>query len=233
MRKLAFVLLCLIATPAMAISDKPYITASDVDFPGLLPPPPTESSLEGKRDLQTLLDLQKNMTPERMAAIRRDLDQSVYTVAGSVLGPKFTKENFPLAGEFFAKVVKDGGVGVGPIKQKYKKLRPFQYSKEIKTPEDIAKAAGGPTYPSGHSSTGALIPIVLGMMVPEKREALYERGWEYGVNRMTSGAAYPSDFEGGHIAAALAVHEMLKNPAFRADYEAVKAEVRKGLGLPL
>jgi acid phosphatase (class A) len=232
MRKLAFVLLCLIATPAMAISDKPYITASDVDFPGLLPPPPTETSAEGKRDLQTLLDLQKNMTPERMAAIRKDLDQSVYTVAGSVLGPNFTKENFPMAGEFFAKVVKDAGVGVGPIKQKYKKLRPFQYSKEIKTPEDIAKAAGGPTYPSGHSSTGALIPIVLGMMVPEKREALYERGWEYGVNRMTSGAAYPSDFEGGHIAATLAVHEMMKNPAFRADYEAVKAEVRKGLGLP-
>jgi acid phosphatase (class A) len=233
MRKLAFVLLCLIATPAMAISDKPYITASDVDFPGLLPPPPTETSPEGKRDLQALLDLQKNMTPERMAAIRRDIDQSVYTVAGSVLGPKFTKENFPMAGEFFAKVVKDGGVGVGPIKQKYKKLRPFQYSKEIKTPEDIAKAAGGPTYPSGHSSTGALIPLVLGMMVPEKREALYERGWEYGVNRMASGAAYPSDFEGGHIAASLAVHEMMKNPAFRADYEAVKAEVRKGLGLAL
>jgi len=233
MRKLAFVLLCLIATPAMAISDKPYITATDVDFPGLLPPPPTETSAEGKRDLQTLLDLQKNMTPERMAAIRKDLDQSVYTVAGSVLGPKFTKENFPMAGEFFAKVVKDAGVGVGPIKQKYKKLRPFQYSKDIKTPEDIAKAAGGPTYPSGHSSTGALIPLVLGMMVPEKREALYERGWEYGVNRMASGAAYPSDFEGGHIAATLAVHEMMKNPAFRADFDAVKAEVRRGLGLPL
>jgi len=233
MRKLAFVLLCLIATPAMAISDKPYITASDVDFAGLLPPPPKEDTPEGKRDLQILLDLQKNMTPARMAAIEHDVDQSVYTVAGSVLGAKFTKENFPMAGEFFAKVVKDAGVGVGPIKQKYKKLRPFQYSKDIKTPEAIAKASGGPTYPSGHSTTGALVPIILGMMVPEKREALYERGWEYGVNRMASGTAYPSDWEGGHITATLAVHEMLKNPAFRADFDAVKAEVRKGLGLPL
>ena len=232
MRKLAFVFLCLIATPALAISDRPYITAKDVDFAGLLPPPPAETSPEGKRDLQILLDLQKNMTPERMAAIHHDLDQSVYTVAGSVLGPKFTKENFPMAGEFFAKVVKDAGVGVGPIKQKYKKLRPFQYSKDIKTPEAIAKAAGGPTYPSGHSTTGALVPILLGMMLPEKREALYERGWEYGVNRMTSGAAYPSDWEGGHITATLAVHEMMKNPAFRADFDAVKAEMRKGLGLP-
>ena len=53
------------------------------------------------------------------------------------------------------------------------------------------------------------------------------------MNRVASGAAYPSDFEGGQMAAVLAVHEMLKNPAFRADYDAVKAEVRKGLGLPL
>src|SRR3954469_8239484 len=145
MRKLALapvLLLCLAAaTPSLALSGKPYITAADVDFPALLPPPPSENSPEGKRDLQAILDLQKNMTPQLDAAIHHDLDQSVYTVAGPVLGPKFTKENFPLAGEFFAKVVKDAGVGVGPIKQKYKKLRSFQYSKEVKTPDDIAKAA--------------------------------------------------------------------------------------------
>jgi acid phosphatase (class A) len=232
MRKLALaLLLSLAATPVLAISDKPYITAADVDFPTLLPPPPAEASPAGQRDLQFILDRQKNMTPERMANIQRDLDQSVYTVAGPVLGAKFTKENFPMAGEFFAKVVKDAGVGVGPIKQKYKKLRPFQYSKDVQTPENIAKAAGGPTYPSGHSTTGAEVAILLGMMVPEKREALYERGWEYGINRITSGAAYPSDWEGGHITATLAINQMMKNPEFRADFDAVKAEVRKGLGL--
>ena len=234
MRKLALfsvLALCLAATPVLSLSQKPYITATDVDFPGLLPPPPTETSPDGKRDLQAIIDLQKTMNADRLVAIRHDLDQSVYTVAASVLGPKFTKENFPLAGAFFDKVVKDAGVGVGPIKQKYKKLRPFQYSKDVHTPDDIAKAAGGPTYPSGHSTTGALIPLVLGMMVPEKREALYERGNEYATNRITSGAAYPSDAEGGRITAALAVNQMLKNPEFRSDFEAVKAEVRKGLGL--
>jgi acid phosphatase (class A) len=233
MRKLAVlsvIALCLAATPALSLSGKPYITAADVDFPGLLPPPPSETSAAGKRDLQAIVDLQKNMTPERLAAIHRDLDQSVYTVAGPALGAKFTKENFPMAGAFFDKVVKDAGVGVGPIKQKYKKLRPFQYSKDVHTPDDIAKAAGGPTYPSGHSTTGGLVPLILGMMVPEKREALYERGQDYTVHRITSGAAYPSDAEGGHIAATLAVNQMLKNPEFRADFDAVKAEVRKGLG---
>lgn len=59
---------------------------------GPLPPPTTETSPAGKRDLQTIQDLQKNMTPERMAAIRTDLDQSVYVIAGPVLRAKFTKE---------------------------------------------------------------------------------------------------------------------------------------------
>ena len=228
----AFALACLAATPAIALSDKPYITATDVDFPMLLPPPPAENSPLGKLDLEALLALQKNITPERMAAIQADTVQDVYQVAGPVLGAKFTKANFPLTGAFFDKVIKDGGVGVGPIKQKYKKLRPFQYSKDVHTPENIAKASGGPTYPSGHSTTGAEVALILGMMIPEKREALYERGWQYGINRVTSGAAYPSDFEGAHIAATLAVNQMSKNPEFRADFDAVKAELRKGLGMP-
>jgi len=222
---------CAVTSSAFALSDRPYITAADVDFAGLLPPPPIETSPAGRLDLQAILDLQKNITPERMANIQRDLDQSVYTIAGPVFGTNFTKENFPLVGDFIAKVVKDGGVGVGPIKQKYKKLRPFQYSKDVQTPENIAKGAAGPTYPSGHSTTGAEVALVLAMMVPEKREALFERGWEYGINRITSGTAYPSDFEGGHIAATLAVNQMMKNPEFRADFETAKAEVRKGLGL--
>jgi len=233
MRKLAatsILFLCL-AAPALALTDKPYITASDVDFPALLPPPPAEDSPAGKRDVQTIIDLQKNMTSERMAAIQADTVQNVYQVAGPVLGPKFTKENFPLTGVFFDKVIKDAGVGVGPIKQKYKKLRPFQYSHDIRTPDNIAKASQGPTYPSGHSTTGAEVALILGLMIPEKREALFARGWEYGINRVTSGAAYPSDWEGAHITATLAVNQMLKNPEFRADFETVKAELRRGLGL--
>jgi acid phosphatase (class A) len=234
MRKFAaasILLLCFAATPALSLSDRPYITAADVDFPALLPPPPAEDSPAGKRDVQTIIDLQKNMTPERMAAIQADTVQNVYQVAAPVLGPRFTKENFPLTGAFLDKVIKDAGVGVGPIKQKYKKLRPFQYSHDIHTPENIAMASRGPTYPSGHSTTGAEVALILGMMIPEKREALFARGWEYGINRVTSGAAYPSDWEGAHITATLAVNQMLKNPDFRADFEAVKAEVRKGLGL--
>jgi len=228
---LTAVVWCLVGSSVFAISDKPYLTEADFDFPGFLPPPPTETSAAGARDLQITLESQVNLTPAQADEIQRDLDQSVYTVAGPVLGPTFTKDRFPLAGAFFTKVVADAGVGVRPIKTKYKKARPFQYSSKVQSPENIAKAAQSPTYPSGHSSTGAAVALLLGMMIPEQRDALYARGWEYGFNRVRSGVAYPSDWEGGHILATLAVNQMLKNPDFRADFDAVKAEVRQGLGL--
>ena len=232
MRKLALMTvagLCLVASSAFALSEKPYITQADVDIASLLPSPPTETSPAGQLDLQIIRDLQKNMTPERAKAVRGDLPQDVYTVAGPVLGPTFTKDKFPLTGEFIAKVVKDAGFGVGPVKQKYMKARPFKYSAELATAfEDIAKATGGATYPSGHSTTAFEVALILGTMLPSKRDALYERAYTYSINRVTSGAAYLSDAEGGHITATLAVYEMMKKPEFRADYEAVKAELNKG-----
>jgi membrane-associated phospholipid phosphatase len=127
------------------------------------------------------------------------------------------------------KVVKDAGFGVGPVKQKYMKPRPFKYSPELaKAFDDIANSTGGATYPSGHSTTAFEVALILGTMLPSKRDALYERAYTYSIHRVTSGAAYPSDAEGGHIAATLAVHAMMQKPEFRADYDAVKAELAKG-----
>ena len=234
MRKLAvgsIILLLLSAGAALALSDKPYLMESDADFANLLPPPPADGSPGDKRDLQALLELQKGLTAERLAKIHADTEQTVYRVAGEVLGPSFTKERFPLAGPFFDKVNKDSAVGVRAIKQKYKRLRPFQASKEVQSPADIAAASQGPTSPSGHGTFGAEVALLLGMMVPEKRAELYARGWQYGEQRIASGVAYPSDWEGGHIGATVMVALMLQKPEFKADFEAVKAEVRKGLGL--
>jgi acid phosphatase (class A) len=232
MRKLAMaVLLSLAATPAFSISERPYMTVSDVDFATLVPPPPAESSAQGKLDDQFILDAQKNMTPQKMADIQRDFAQDVFVVGQPILGPNFSKDKLPMTAAFFDKVIKEAGVGVGPLKQKYKKIRPFQYDKNIHTPENIAAKSMGPTYPSGHSTTGAISAILLSQMVTEKRDALYARGWEYGVNRVMSGAAYPSDWDAAHMIAELAVYQMMKNPDVQKDFQDVKAELRKGLGL--
>jgi acid phosphatase (class A) len=234
MRNLALcsvVLMMLGASPALALSDKPYLVESDADFASLLPAPPADGSARDKADMQALLAMQKSLTPERLERIQTDTEQSVYRVAGEVLGATFTKDRFPLAGDFFDKINKDSAVGVRAIKQKYKRLRPFQASKEVQSPANIAAASQGPTYPSGHGTFGAEVAILLAMMVPEKRSELFARGWQYGEQRILSGVAYPSDWEAGHIGATVMITLMLQKPEFKADFEATKAEVRKGLGL--
>ena len=232
MRKLVLAaILMTAATPAFSISDKPYLTPNEVDFATLIPPPPAENSMQGKLDDQFILDAQKNMTPQKMADIQRDFAQDVFVVGQPVLGANFNKEKLPMTAAFFAKIIKEAGAGVGPLKQKYKKMRPFQYDKNIHTPENIAARSMGPTYPSGHSTTGAISAILLSQIVPEKRDALYERGWDYGTNRVMSGAAYPSDWDAAHMIAELAVFQMEKSPDFQADFQSVKTEIRKNLGL--
>jgi acid phosphatase (class A) len=224
-------LLCLGTTQALCLSDKPYLNAADADFGNLLPPPPADGSALDKRDMQGVLDLQKNLTPARLEQIQADTEQTVYRVAGEVFGPTFTKDKFPLAGAFFDKVRDDSAVGVRDIKQKYKRLRPFQANKEIRTPDNIARASQGPTYPSGHSTFGAEAALLLSMMVPEKTAELHARAWQYGEQRIASGVAYPSDWETAHIGATLMVALMMQKPEFRADFQSVKTELRKGLGL--
>jgi len=230
-RKTSLLTIVLLAatSSAFALSDQPYITEADIDIASLLPSPPTETSMAGVLDLEIVASLQENMTAEREAAIRGDLPQDIYTFAGSVLGSNFTQENFPMAGAFFDKIRADAGFGVGPIKRIYMRDRPFKHSDALAAAfPDIAESTNGATYPSGHSTTSFEFALVLGTMLPSKRDALYERACNYSLHRVTSGAAYPSDAEGGHIAATLAVYAMMQKPAFKADFDAVKAELAAG-----
>jgi hypothetical protein len=115
------------ASLAYSLSDKPYIGTHDVDFVGLVPPPPSEDAPAAKRDLQAVLDSQKNLTAERISLIRtEDGELNVYRISGGVLGPNFKKEMFPLATAFFAKINEEKAIGVDGVKHKYKRPRPFQ-----------------------------------------------------------------------------------------------------------
>ena len=239
MRKLVLwsvLLLSIGATPALSLSDKPYLAATDASFADLIPPPPADGSPRDKFDLQTVLTLQKALNPKLMAQIQADTTLSVYQLAGEVFGPGFTKERFPTAGAFFDKVNTDSSVGVREIKQKYKRQRPFQASEQVRTVRrPISRrrlCKGRPIGERARPPSGAEAAILLSMMVPEKRtRAVRPRLAIRRRSGCSSGVAYPSDLETARVAATLLVALMLQKPEFKADFEAVKAEVRKGLGL--
>src|SRR6266567_2231256 len=261
MRKLFLLpalLLCLGATPALSLSDSPYLAPGAFDAVNLLPPPPEPNSTEQKRDVERVLQTQKTSTPERMRLAQADARVDLSRFA-DVLGPNFMPDKMPVVAAFFRKVARDTGPVVGMAKDCWERPRPFVVNAQIHPPGQMQQATAiapgtvaqntaphgpgspclpaGPTpafsysYPSGHSTFGAVTGILLANMVPEKRRELFARAWDYGESRVVGGVHFPTDVESGRIEATAMVALMMQNAEFRADLAAARVELRRSLGL--
>jgi acid phosphatase (class A) len=71
-----------------------------------------------------------------------------------------------------------------------------------------------------------MMAILLAQMVPERRDALFALGWEYGEARVVSGVHYPSDIEAGRILGTMLVGVMQAYRRFRADFAIARRELR-------
>ena len=87
------------------------------------------------------------------------------------------------------------------------------------------------SYPSEHAAFGAIAAILLADIVPERRTALFSRGWEYGESGVIAGMHYPSDVETGRYSAMALVAVMTRNRQFREDFTAARSELRKAMSL--
>jgi acid phosphatase (class A) len=92
-------------------------------------------------------------------------------------------------------------------------------------------AAYSASYPSGHATVGAMMAILLAQMVPERRAALFERGWDYGQARVISGVHFPTDVEAGRVLGTLTAALLQMDGRFREDFLAARRELRAKLGL--
>jgi acid phosphatase (class A) len=251
-------LLCLVLRPALALDDAPYATPPVAEVLSLLSPPPIPRSAAEKRDIEAVLAAQRSRAAALAKHATEDADASVFRFA-DVLGAKFTAENVPLTAQFFAKLRKTQSALTSPAKDCFLGPRPFLLDARIhpiaqlmagveydpaRPPEDLPRGAGSPcaklpaappaysySYPSGHAAFGALAAIILARMVPEKRDALYARGWDYGWSRVVAGVHAPSAVESGRIVAMLLAQALVGDARFEADLAAARAELRAVLGL--
>lgn len=231
MRKLALCLafvICL-AAPALAQDAKPFADATEIDLLTLLPPPPSIDSPRMKAELGEILMLQVTRTPELAERAVADADEDVWRFADVIDNPKFAKENLPKFSIFFDRIVATEGAVVDPAKDTWKRPRPHLYSDLVKP---IVKLSKSGAYPSGHTTVGTLMGIVLSNMVPEKKAELMARAWEYGHNRLVAGIHYQSDIEAGRIAGTVIAETIRTHEDYKVEYEAAKEELRAVLGLP-
>jgi acid phosphatase (class A) len=204
-----------------------YVSTSEVDLDDILPPPPLPDSPAQTADMKAVMDAQTARTPKDVEQALGDFKKSIFRFK-DVLGPNFTPANLPFTNAFFRRVLGDDEAIVSQAKDFFARPRPFITNGDV---NPVMLRPGGGGYPSGHSTFAYVAAVLMGIMVPEKRDAIFARADQFEQMRVVSGEHYPTDVEAGRIAGAAIANALLHSPKFMADFAVSRAEVRKALGL--
>ncbi|WP_145145606.1 phosphatase PAP2 family protein [Roseomonas gilardii] len=218
---LAAPLLLALVLPAMA-EEAPYLTPKQVDLTLLLPPPPHDAA-EQQREIEVVLRVQREASPERVALAVADAKESVFDMFGQVLGERFQRANLPKASLLYDRVGASEDATVDPAKPFFGRVRPYLADPRVKA---LVPASKSGSWPSGHTTRVMLVATVLAAMLPEQRDAIWARADDYAWSRVIGGMHYPSDLVAGKRAGAAMAAVLFTDPGFQADFAAAKAELR-------
>ncbi len=178
-----------------------------------LPAPPRNGAYRDRLDLSDAVARQASMTPAQTAQAQRSYAFHVFYFS-EILGPKFTRENYPKTAAFFQKLTATVNIVITGLKNHYQRLRPFAaHPDQIKL---LVKNEPGYSYPSGHTTRGRLFALVLGELCPARQQALETSGEQVGVDRILAGEHYRTDLEAGHRLAKMIFLQLQKDPDFLA-----------------
>ncbi len=195
------------------------------DSLSILPPPPGAGSLAEQEDKRVFADTRKLEGTDRWTLAARDAVNylGAYDCA---LGVTLDLSKTPHLRNLLSRMGADASVETNKTKDYYKRPRPFVGGAEHICREDQrAGLTKSPAYPSGHSTFGWSVGLVLSELAPDKATALLMRARSFGESRVVCGVHYVSDIEEGRTNGAGLVAALHADPEFRADMDAARKEL--------
>jgi acid phosphatase (class A) len=111
------------------------------------------------------------------------------------------------------------------FKNHFTTKRPYQIDPEIHVCIPPKPSSLNRSYPSGHSTKGYAMGIVLAELIPQKSREIMERARLYGENRINCGAHFPADVAGGQVLGTLVAKELINNQEFKLLMNEVREEL--------
>ena len=224
------------AAARAALEDTPtrseghFLRLEDVaDSMRLLPAPPEPDSVEFQLDeamYRQGISLRNTPAGDRAAQDASNSPEqnamSFSDALGLSMGPDTTPAIFALA----RKVMHDAGrLATYAAKRGYGRTRPFALHGEA-TCKPAAQVTVNPnrSYPSGHSSQGWALALVLAEINPARQVEILQRGLDLGQGRVICGYHWQSDVHAGRIVGAAIVARLHANEAFVRELAAAKEE---------
>lgn len=239
-------ILAMVAVALMAATNLSAQTAEDTvyvfkaDQPDLIyfaPEPADSTSLDFMDDmLQWEWGKSQRLTPRGEKASRESMWNAVAMrkVMGEALGiDSITDEAMPALSRLLVKAYNTGNENAGVAKNQGWRTRPFlRMNEEPWGQYDDDFLRTNSSYPSGHTAFGWATALVFAEMWPALQDTILRRGFEFGENRIITGAHWQSDVYAGYLSGAAAIARAHTNPELQKDILAARAEYARLKGLP-
>ena len=234
--------LCMVAQGTMAQAAEELIYVAPEELPDatyFLPAPPDTTSYIFIDDMAQWQWGKTMRSTERGAQASREslwLPDIMRTVMAEVLElDTISDEKTPALSRLLNKAYHTGDMSAAAAKNQFERKRPFiQMNEPLWAQYDTDFLYTNSSYPSGHTAFGWATALTFAEMWPALQDTIMRRGYEFGENRVISGAHWQSDVTAGYLIAAAAIARAHCNPTFDEDIRAARAEYArlKGVTLP-
>lgn len=167
------------------------------------------------------------MAAEDATMLAPDMAKQFSGAFGLEISPEKTPQIYLL----LRRSITDADSAASIVKKQYWRKRPYaQFGDHTLFPEDEERLLVNSSFPSGHSTTGWLLSLILAEINPERQDTILARGYVYGQNRIISGYHYQTDVDAGRLVAAAAVARLHGNDEFMKQLYRAKAEFARLTG---
>lgn len=169
-------------------------------------PPPTNGSATTNQEIKYIQNIPKN---EELIETSDDVLK--------YFGDFITDIGYTYPKEKIDNIIKDSGKVILKLKYYYNRPRPDKVADIIGLDLDniFTGSMGTPAYPSGHSTQGILIALVLSDIYPELRTSLLDLGKKISFARLSAKAHYPSDSNFGEELGIALYKHLVKDRSIR------------------
>jgi acid phosphatase (class A) len=213
---------------ATAQAQSGYLAGREVDFHTFLGAPPVTDSPWDHAD-QGLVESLQAVDDTRWQ--KAELDQNeLYPRFAEAFGRPIDKKTSPVLVTLLDRSIADAEATASAAKDRYHRPRPYQRLQlqrvcdKRSPPKPEAHPTSGNSYPSGHSTRGWAVAMVLARVAPDRADALMARAEDYMESRLICGMHFPSDVQAGHDVATAVVAHLDASAEFAADLAKARKE---------
>ena len=217
------------SSPTAAPAPAGYIPAGTVELSRVLPPAPRKGDIRYDTDRRVFRAMQRQVGGQRWAYatndVRFDTPSMLHDFACAT-GVELSREATPATYRLLENAAADTTRANNAAKQYWQRLRPFwiDHGKTCESLESLGKSLD---YPSGHTTKGWTLGLLLAELMPDRATPILTRARAYGESRIVCGVHNMSAVEAGRIGATTTLEPVRASPAFQADLAAAHAELAR------